>query len=168
MEDEQPQQDPRHLITPVGTERLRQELEELKYKERPQVTKVIEWAAGNGDRSENGDYIYGKKRLREIDSRIRFLSERLKICVVVDPLSNKGDTITFGATVTLLDDNGNERTFVIVGVDEVDVNAGRISYRSPLGRALERARAGDLVEYQSPKGTMSVEVLSFSYIPVTY
>jgi transcription elongation factor GreB len=123
----------------------------------------VSWAAGNGDRSENGDYLYGKKRLREIDKRMRFLAKRLEAAEVVDPLAIQVDYVQFGATVTLRFEDDSEKTYSIVGVDEVDVNKGRISWMSPLARALLKAKAGDYVTFHSPKGEQEVEVLAVAY-----
>jgi transcription elongation factor GreB len=142
---------------------LRTELKKLRYEERPEVTKVVSWAAGNGDRSENGDYLYGKKRLREIDKRMRFLAKRLEAAEVVDPLVITVPYVQFGATVTLRFEDDTEKTYSIVGVDEVDVNRGRISWMSPLAKALLKAKAGDYVTFHSPKGEQEVEVLSVVY-----
>jgi transcription elongation factor GreB len=153
----------KNYITPAGAERLRAELKKLRYEERPEVTKVVSWAAGNGDRSENGDYLYGKKRLREIDKRMRFLAKRLEAAEVVDPLAIQVEYVQFGATVTLRFEDDTEKTYSIVGVDEVDVNQGRISWMSPLARALLKAKAGDYVTFHSPKGEQEVEVLAVVY-----
>lgn len=149
----------KNYITPAGAERLRQELKKLRYEERPEVTKVVSWAAGNGDRSENGDYLYGKKRLREIDKRMRFLAKRLEAAEVVDPLAIKADYVQFGATVSIRFEDDSEKTYSIVGVDEVDVAKGRISWMSPLARALNKAKEGDIITFNSPKGQQDVEVL---------
>jgi transcription elongation factor GreB len=153
----------KNYITPAGAERLRQELKKLRYEERPEVTKVVSWAAGNGDRSENGDYLYGKKRLREIDKRMRFLAKRLEAAEVVDPLAIQVEYVQFGATVRLRLEDDSVKTYSIVGVDEVDVGRGRISWMSPLARALLKAKAGDFVTFQSPKGEQEVEVISVEY-----
>lgn len=153
----------KNYITPAGARRLQDELAKLKHKERPTVVNTVAWAAGNGDRSENGDYIYGKKRLREIDRRIRFLSKRLEFAEVVDPLKSQCDHVRFGATVTILDEDDKKRTYSIVGVDEVDVAKGRISWASPLARALLKARVGDVVTFESPKGSQDIEVLAIEY-----
>jgi len=153
----------KNYITPAGAERLRVELRKLRYEERPEVTKTVAWAAGNGDRSENGDYLYGKKRLREIDKRMRFLAKRLEAAEVVDPLAITVDYVQFGATVKIRFEDDSERTYSIVGVDEVDVSKGRISWMSPLARALLKAREGDIVTFNSPKGQQDVEVLSVVY-----
>lgn len=123
----------KNYITPDGFASLKAELTELKHGERPQVVNTVAWAAGNGDRSENGDYIYGKKRLREIDRRISFLSDRINNSILIDPKSVRFNGIYFGATVTILDAEGQERVYTIVGVDEIDVPGGKISWRSPLG-----------------------------------
>jgi transcription elongation factor GreB len=153
----------KNYITPAGAERLRAELKKLRYEERPEVTKTVAWAAGNGDRSENGDYLYGKKRLREIDKRMRFLAKRLEAAEVVDPLAINVEYVQFGATVSLRFEDDSEKTYSIVGVDEVDVNRGRISWMSPLARALLKAKAGDYVTFHSPKGEQEVEVLAVVY-----
>jgi transcription elongation factor GreB len=154
----------RNYITPSGHARLRDELEHLVKRERPHVVEIVAWAASNGDRSENGDYIYGKRRLREIDRRIRFLSKRLDIAEVVDPLrQGDNDQVFFGARVTLADAEGSESTYTIVGVDEADVARGRISWVSPLARALIKARAGDTVRFQSPVGLRELEIVEVIY-----
>ena len=153
-----------NYLTPAGHARLKEELEHLVKRERPHVVEVVAWAASNGDRSENGDYIYGKRRLREIDRRIRFLSKRLDIAQVVDPLQQQGnDQIFFGATVTLCDAGGDEKTYAIVGVDEADASRGRISWISPLARALIKAREGDCVRFQSPSGWRELDIIAVSY-----
>jgi len=154
----------RNYITPGGHARLKSELEELVKRERPKVVEVVAWAASNGDRSENGDYIYGKRRLREIDRRIRFLSKRLDIAEVVDPLrQGDNDQVFFGARVTVADADGNENTYTIVGVDETDVGRGRISWISPLARALIKAREGDSIRFQSPVGVREIDILGVVY-----
>ncbi len=154
----------RNYITPHGHARLRDELEHLVKRERPGVVEVVAWAASNGDRSENGDYIYGKRRLREIDRRIRFLSKRLDFAEVVDPLrQGDNDQIFFGATVTLSDEAGQASTYIIVGVDEADASRGRISWVSPLARALIKAREGDTVRFQSPLGIRELDILEVIY-----
>ena len=157
----------RNYITPGGHARLKAELDHLLRTERPQVVEVVHWAASNGDRSENGDYIYGKRRLREIDRRIRFLTKRLDIAEVVDPARQQSaDQVFFGATVTIGDEQGGEQTYQIVGVDETDFSRGRISWVSPLARALLKAREGDLVRFQSPAGLREIEVLSIEYVSI--
>ncbi len=154
----------RNYITPSGHARIRDELDHLLRTERPHVVEVVHWAASNGDRSENGDYIYGKRRLREIDRRIRFLTRRLDLAEVVDPARQENaDQVFFGATVTLCDEQGAEQTYQIVGVDETDFTRGRISWVSPLARALLKAREGDAVRFLSPAGWREVDVLSIEY-----
>ena len=154
----------RNYITPAGHLRLKSELEHLVKRERPQVVEIVAWAASNGDRSENGDYIYGKRRLREIDRRIRFLTKRLDIAEVVDPLrQGKNDQIFFGARVTVADNDGVENTYTIVGVDEADVARGRISWVSPLARALIKSREGDTVRFQSPVGIREIDIVEVVY-----
>lgn len=157
----------RNYITPGGHSRIKSELDHLLRTERPQVVEVVHWAASNGDRSENGDYIYGKRRLREIDRRIRFLTKRLDIAEVVDPARQQSaDQVFFGATVTICDEQQLEQTYQIVGVDETDFARGRISWVSPLARALLKAREGDVVRFQSPAGWREIEVLSIEYVSI--
>lgn len=154
----------RNYMTPGGHARLHAELDHLLRTERPQVVEVVHWAASNGDRSENGDYIYGKRRLREIDRRIRFLTRRLENAEVVDPTRQPNvDQVFFGATVTIADERGDEQTYQIVGIDETDFPRGRISWVSPLARALIKAREGDLVRFQSPAGLREIEVVAIEY-----
>ncbi len=154
----------RNYITRAGHTRLKTELLHLLDVERPEVVRVVSWAASNGDRSENGDYLYGKKRLREIDRRIRFLTKRLDRAEIVDPAQHAGnDQIFFGATVTYLQSDGVERTVTIVGVDEVDPLDGRISWVSPVARALIKAREGDTVPLVTPAGRIELEVLAVAY-----
>lgn len=153
-----------NYITPAGHTRLKDELEELVKRERPRIVEIVAWAASNGDRSENGDYIYGKKRLREIDRRIRFLTKRLDIAQVVDPADRQGvDQVFFGATVTITDAEGHENTYAIVGIDETDASRGRISWISPLARALLKAREGDTVRFQSPAGWREIDIVEVRY-----
>lgn len=154
----------KNYMTPAGAKRMQDELHRLLYKERPELTRVITWAAGNGDRSENGDYLYGKKKLREIDRRCRFLSKRLEASIVVDPLSVKSDQVLFGATVTIRDEQDVEKTYSIVGVDESDISKGRISWMSPLASSLFKAREGDFVTFHSPRGKQEVEIVELKYI----
>jgi transcription elongation factor GreB len=155
---------PRNYITPVGHARMKAELLDLLDVERPEVVRVVSWAASNGDRSENGDYLYGKKRLREIDRRIRFLTRRLDRAEVVDPSLHAGnDQVFFGATVTYLQSDGVERTVTIVGIDEVDPLNGRISWISPVAKALIRAREGDTVSLATPAGRLALEILEVTY-----
>jgi transcription elongation factor GreB len=154
----------RNYITRAGFEALQAELRWLTREERPRVVETVSWAAGNGDRSENGDYIYGKKRLGEIDRRIRFLTKRLAIADVVDPTQQKSrDRVFFGATVTYEDARRRERTITIVGIDEADADRGRVSWISPIARALLKAREGDAVELRTPTGIETVEVIAISY-----
>jgi transcription elongation factor GreB len=153
-----------NYMTPAGYTRLQAELAYLVKTERPRVVSVVSWAAGNGDRSENGDYIYGKKRLREIDRRIRFLGKRLESAVVVDPGAREAtERVYFGATVTVAEANGVAGTYSIVGIDEADPARGRISWISPLARALLKAEAGDMVRFQAPGGTRELEILAVEY-----
>jgi transcription elongation factor GreB len=155
----------KNYITPGGLARLMDEFLWLMNKERPQVTATVAWAAANGDRSENADYIYGKKRLREIDRRIRFLTKRLDMAEVVDPAAPREDEtqIFFGATVTYANQKGEEKTVSIVGVDEIDTSRGYISWISPLARALIKAREGDVVTLRAPGGTEELEILEVQY-----
>jgi transcription elongation factor GreB len=155
---------PRNYMTPPGYARLKSELMQLLNIERPELVKVVSWAASNGDRSENGDYIYGKKRLREIDRRIRFLTNRLESAVVVDP-AERGDTeqIYFGATVMYATASGEEHTISIVGMDEVDPSRGRVSWISPIAKALLRKQPGDTVRLATPGGMEEIEVLEVRY-----
>ncbi len=154
----------RNYITPDGHARLKDELDRLLRLERPQVVSVVQWAAANGDRSENADYIYGKRRLREIDRRIRFLTRRLDLAQVVDPVMREGtDQVFFGATVRVSDEQGVESLYQIVGVDETDGSRGRISWLSPLARALIKSREGDRVRFQSPGGWRYVDVITVEY-----
>lgn len=154
----------KNYITRAGYDRLRAELFTLIDDERPKIVEIVHWAASNGDRSENGDYLYGKKRLREIDRRIRFLTRRLEIAEVVDAsLHHGGDQVFFGATLTYADDSGAETTVTILGVDEADSSRGEISWVSPVARALLKAKVGDVVRLVVPGGTQELEVLSVSY-----
>ena len=154
----------KNYITPEGLGRLQDEFRQLKQVERPKVVEVVSWAAGNGDRSENGDYLYGKKRLREIDRRLRFLTKRLEIAEMVDPARQKNlDQVFFGATVTYADSKDRERTIRIVGVDEVRHDEGEVSWLSPVARALLKARVGDTVEVRTPAGPEALEVVRIDY-----
>jgi transcription elongation factor GreB len=154
----------KNYITPDGLRRLQDELKHLQQTERPKVVDIVSWAAGNGDRSENGDYIYGKKRLREIDRRSRFLAKRLEIAEVVDPARQAHlDRVFFGATVTYANQTGDERTVAIVGVDEVDADNGKVSWVSPIARALMKAQEGDIVELRTPHGVEPIEVVEIRY-----
>lgn len=163
-------QDVKNYITPQGYARLKAELLKLHDVERPDLVKTISWAASNGDRSENGDYIYGKKRLREIDRRIHYLNKRLDDAEVVDPAKRgESDQIYFGATVTYAYVRGgkDERTVTIVGVDEVDVKRGQVSWLSPIARALLKRRSGDIVTLATPSGEAEIEIIGVRYRAVT-
>ena len=154
----------RNYITPQGYARLRAELLDLIDNERPRVVEVVHWAASNGDRSENGDYLYGKKRLREIDRRIRFLTKRLEIAEVTDPAVHHGnDQIFFGATVTYVDELDVQRVVTILGIDEADSARGEVTWVSPVARTLLKARVGDVLSLVTPAGTMEIEVLRVDY-----
>ena len=154
----------KNYITPEGYARLRSELLQLMDDERPKVVEAVHWAAKNGDRSENGDYIYGKKRLREIDGRIRFLTKRLEIAVPTDPGVHHGsDQVFFGATVRYADEAGDERTVTILGIDEADSTQAQVSWISPIARALLKAREGDVVKLVTPAGVSEVEIVSVRY-----
>lgn len=156
----------KNYITRAGYELLRAELFALMDTERPKMVDIVHWAASNGDRSENGDYLYGKKRLREIDRRIRFLTKRLEIAEVVDPSQHHGgEQVFFGATVTYADLQGSETTVTILGVDEADSACGQISWISPVARALIKAKVGDVVRMVLPAGPMELEVVAVSYPP---
>ncbi len=154
----------KNYMTPAGFEALKAELRKLLYEERPKVVEVVSWAAGNGDRSENGDYIYGKKRLREIDRRVRYLTKRIESAEVVDPLLQKTrDQVFFGATVEYVRGGDKKQTVTIVGVDEADLAHGKISWLSPVARALMKAHIGDEVTIRTPSGQDSIEVLAIHY-----
>jgi transcription elongation factor GreB len=154
----------KNYMTPQGHRDLQDELRQLLRVERPKVVETVTWAAGNGDRSENGDYIYGKRRLREIDRRIRFLTKRLESAEVVDPAQQKNrDRVFFGATVTYANERGNETTITIVGIDEADFARGQVSWISPVARALMKACEGDIVELRAPGGIEQIEVLAITY-----
>jgi len=168
-DDEEPSLPPlpaggKNYITPAGFARLKAELLALIDIERPHIVEVVHWAASNGDRSENGDYLYGKKRLREIDRRIRFLTKRLEIAEVTDPsLHHGGDQVFFGATVRYVQDDGKAHQITIVGIDEADSLAGQVSWVAPVSRALLKARVGDEVPLVTPAGVQMLEVLEVSY-----
>ena len=153
-----------NYITPAGYARLKAELLDLIDNERPKVVEVVHWAAGNGDRSENGDYLYGKKRLREIDRRIRFLTRRLEVARVTDPAVHAGsDQIFFGAQVRFEDEQGICQQVTILGVDEAESSRGEVSWVSPIARALLKTRVGDVVRLERPGGATDIEVLSVRY-----
>ncbi|MGA9526387.1 MAG: transcription elongation factor GreB [Myxococcaceae bacterium] len=163
-EEEAPRPRGKQYITRLGAERLHKELLKLLNEERPRVTSEVSAAAAQGDRSENAEYIYGKKRLREIDRRIRYLQRRLDICTVVDPREQKDpDRVYFGATVTLEGEDGRETTWQLVGADELDTKGGKISMESPIGRALLGRRVGDVVEVVRPRGDTELTVLRIRY-----
>ncbi len=153
----------KNYMTPAGFRRLNDELAQLWKVERPAMVATVSWAAGNGDRSENGDYIYGKKRLREIDRRIRYLSKCLDSAVVVDNSQRAPDRVFFGATVTFTNEAGDERTITIVGTDELDSGGERVSWRSPLATALLKAKVGDAVTVRTPRGPERIEVEAIRY-----
>ena len=161
---------PKNYITPAGLQRLKDEHRFLLNRERPSVTQVVAWAAANGDRSENADYLYGKRRLRQIDSRIRFLAKRIDAAEVVDPAAPRSGAAAtrafFGATVTYHDADGREHVVSIVGTDEVDLNRRYISWMSPLARALTKARPGDRVVLRAPKKTEHLEIVNVEYVPI--
>lgn len=156
----------KNYMTQAGHDRLRAELAHLLRGERPKVVEIVSWAAGNGDRSENGDYQYGKKRLREIDRRVRFLGKRLEIAEIVDPSAQpQRDRVFFGATVTYLTERDEQRRVTILGADEADLARGEVSLYAPVARALLRARVGDSVRLRTPSGMTELEVLAIEYPP---
>ena len=157
----------KNYMTPAGHLALQDELYQLVNKERPEIVQIVNWAASNGDRSENGDYLYGKRRMREIDRLIRFLTKRLENTIVVNPETRENtDQIFFSATVTIERENGLEQTIKIVGEDEIDASKNKISWKSPLARALIKAREGDLVWLNTPNGREQIEILSVQYIKI--
>jgi transcription elongation factor GreB len=155
----------KNYVTPFGFSALQEELRELLNHERPKVVEIVSWAAGNGDRSENGDYIYGKKRLREIDRRIRYLTRRIESAVIVDPDLQKNLTrVFFGATVTyIIQEDNSQRTVKIVGIDEADLNQGKISWISPVAKALLKSSVGDIVELHTPSGVETLKIVAIVY-----
>jgi transcription elongation factor GreB len=154
----------KNYVTPAGLAALQEEFRKLLYEERPKVVESVSWAAGNGDRSENGDYIYGKKRLREIDARVRYLTKRIESAEVVDPERQKNAAqVFFGATVEYARKDSTQQKVTIVGIDEADLANGRISWLSPVARALMKAHVGDVIEFRTPSGRETVEVLSIEY-----
>lgn len=155
----------KNYITPEGFKRLQQELQDLKTRVRPHYTEVVAWAASNGDRSENADYHYGKRKLREIDRRLRYLSKSLDTAEIVEYTKNTSGQVFFGATVTIRDEDDSLKTYTIVGTNEVDFERGRISWISPIANALFKAREGDFVQFRSPKGLREIEVVEISYAP---
>jgi transcription elongation factor GreB len=166
IEDDVPELPPgvTNYITPEGLQRLRDEFRHLQQEERPKIVETVAWAAGNGDRSENGDYIYGKRRLREIDRRLRFLMKRIEIAEVVDPAKQKNKArVFFGATVTYSNSEGEEKTVRIVGIDEARSEFSEISWISPVAKALLKAEEGDVVEVRTPKGIERLEVIEITH-----
>lgn len=157
----------KNYMTPQGWQALKDELSFLVHKDRPEVVNVVNWAAGNGDRSENGDYIYGKRRLREIDRRIRFLTKRLEEVLVVDPETReKTDQVFFGATVAIEREFLGAQVIKIVGVDELDLSKGKISWVSPLAKALIKQHEGDVIVFRTPDGEEEIEIVSVEYIAI--
>lgn len=155
-----------NYITPAGFEKLTTEHDQLLLTERPDILKVIQWAAGNGDRSENADYIYGKKRLREIDRRMRFLKKQIDNANIVNPELITSDSVMFGATITIQDENKMKRTYSIIGTDEIDTAKNWISHKSPIGRALMGSEQGDIVEVKTPNGLKELEVINVKYLKI--
>jgi transcription elongation factor GreB len=154
----------KNYVTPAGLAALQEEFRKLLYEERPKVVETVSWAAGNGDRSENGDYIYGKKRLREIDGRVRYLTKRIESADLVDPEQQKNrDQVFFGATVEYARKDNTRHKVTIVGIDEADLAKGKISWLSPVARALMKAHVGDVIEFRTPSGPDTIEVLSIAY-----
>ena len=154
-----------NYVTPFGLDALQNELRHLLYEERPKVVETVRWAAGNGDRSENGDYIYGKKRLREIDRRVRYLTKRLDNAKVIDPELQKNLTkVFFGATVTYAEADGTTVTVKLVGIDEADLAKGKISWISPVAKALLKSEVGDMVKLRTPNGELTLKILAIKYI----
>lgn len=152
-----------NYITPEGFKKLQEEFRQLFHDERPKLVETVAWAAGNGDRSENGDYIYGKRRLREIDKRLKFLRDRIENAQVVDPTQVKSEKIVFGATVTIIDEDGDEKMYQIVGEDEIEPGKNRISWKSPMAKALLGKAVGDEIEIQRPAGLLVAEVTAIRY-----
>jgi len=168
LDDDESQESPmptgfKNYMTPGGARKLREELKRLLDVDRPEMVRTVSWAASNGDRSENGDYIYGKKRLREIDRRIRFLQKRLDSAVVVDPVQQSGKKVLFGATVEVRDEEERIRRYQIVGVDETEVSRGRVSWISPIAKALLNHEVGESVVFHSPKGDEELEILQVRF-----
>jgi transcription elongation factor GreB len=154
----------KNYMTPEGHRRMREELQRLLREDRPKIVETVAWAAGNGDRSENGDYIYGKQKLRDIDRRIRFLTKRLEAAEIVDPArQTRRDQVFFGATVTYADGRGAEKTVTIVGIDETEFGEARVSWISPIARALLKAHEGDVVQLRTPSGIEPIEVVEIRY-----
>ena len=150
-------------ITPIGIQNLQEEYRELKHKERPQVVDTVAWAASNGDRSENADYHYGKKRLREIDRRLGYIGKRLDNAEVIDPTKIKSEMVQFGATVTVLTEDDEKKVYSIVGDDESDANVGKICWRSPIAKSLLKAKVDDVVVCKTPQGEKELEIVKIEY-----
>jgi len=164
LDAKQPAPESIHYMTPNGYKALSEEQDFLIHVERPKITEIVSWAAGNGDRSENGDYIYNKKRLREIDSRLRYLKKKLENCKIVDPKYQQGlDRIYFGATVTYAKQDDTEVTVHLVGIDEADLESGKINWLSPVGKALQKAEEGDTVKVRTEDGVEEIEVIEIKY-----
>ena len=155
-----------NLITPSGYKKLAEEIDFLLKKERPRIVEEVQHAVKQGDRSENAEYQYGKKRLREIDRRVRFLGKRMEQARVINPLEQKPDCVRFGATVVIENEEGIQKTYVIVGEDEIDTAARKISWKSPIGRSLLKAKTGDFVEVEVPAGILVLTILSIKYLPL--
>lgn len=155
--------EPVNYITPQGFKKLQDEFKELFHGERPKLVETVAWAAGNGDRSENGDYIYGKRRLREIDKRLKFLRDRIESAQVVDPKQVANEKVVFGATVTIEDEDGTRKSYQIVGEDEIEPGANKISWKSPMAKALLGKSEGDEIEIQRPASTLIAEIISIEY-----
>ncbi len=156
-------------MTPGCAAAMKAELKDLLYQQRPDMVNTVAWAASNGDRSENADYHYGKKRLRQIDGRIRFLQKRLEAAEIVDPVAQQkiaGERVLFGCTVTVENEAGDEKRFSIVGVDEIDLPKGRVSWVSPIGKALLGSSEGDLINFKTPGGTEELEIVKVEYLPL--
>ena len=159
-------QEQKNYMTPQGFRRLQDEFTYLTTIDRPETVKVVQWAASLGDRSENADYQYGKKRLREIDSRLRFLKKRLDNAEVVEPADGSGEKVKFGATVTIEDEEGEQKTYSIVGIDETDPKQGRVSWKSPIGHSLLGKELDDEVQVQTPNGKKEFTIVDVQYLPI--
>lgn len=155
--------DSKNYMTPRGARALQEEYDQLMKVERPKIVEVVSWAAGNGDRSENADYLYGKRRLREIDRRLRYLTKRIDKLQVIDPCQQKSERILFGATVLVRDEEEREISYKIVGIDETDPPRGKISWVSPIGRALLQGKTGSVITLRTPKGEIDLEILRIDY-----
>jgi len=155
--------DEKNYITREGFTRLQEEYRKLRLEERPEIVETVAWAASNGDRSENGDYIYGKKKMREIDRRLRFLSKQLNNAEIVDPEKISSDKVLFGATVEVIDEDDNQKTYIIVGSDESDVSKRKISWKSPVAKALMNKKVGDAVVVKLPAGEKELEISDIRY-----